>query len=101
MLNEIDEPKVSIVDIEDEDRVKGDILYSVDEVPRWYLCILLGIQVFLTIVIAWVFCFTLTAAGALGPTNLTRTDIREEKKYSCPSLGFLIQESRYKIVIKI
>ncbi|XP_076349437.1 uncharacterized protein LOC143246494 isoform X8 [Tachypleus tridentatus] len=44
MLNEIDEPKVSIVDIEDEDRVKGDILYSVDEVPRWYLCILLGIQ---------------------------------------------------------
>ncbi|XP_076349433.1 solute carrier family 23 member 2-like isoform X5 [Tachypleus tridentatus] len=47
MLNEIDELKVSVVDIEDEDRVRGDILYSVDEVSRWYLCIILGIQQFL------------------------------------------------------
>ncbi|XP_076352565.1 uncharacterized protein LOC143247899 [Tachypleus tridentatus] len=47
MLNEIDELKVSVVDIEDEDRVRSDILYSVDEVPRWYLCIILGIQQFL------------------------------------------------------
>ncbi|XP_076349418.1 solute carrier family 23 member 2-like isoform X2 [Tachypleus tridentatus] len=45
--NEVDEAKVSIVDIKNEVRVRGDILYSVDEVPRWYLCILLGIQQYL------------------------------------------------------
>ncbi|XP_022237906.1 solute carrier family 23 member 2-like isoform X2 [Limulus polyphemus] len=46
--DEVDEPKVSIVDIKDEGRVKGDILYKVDETPRWYLCVLLGIQQYLT-----------------------------------------------------
>ncbi|XP_076349439.1 solute carrier family 23 member 2-like [Tachypleus tridentatus] len=45
-------------------------------------------SILLTIVTAWVICFILTAAGALGPTNSARTDLRVETIYSSPWFRF-------------
>ncbi|XP_076352587.1 solute carrier family 23 member 2-like [Tachypleus tridentatus] len=44
----VDEIQASITEVTDEDGIRGDILYTVEEAPRWYLCILLGIQQYLT-----------------------------------------------------
>ncbi|XP_076352603.1 solute carrier family 23 member 2-like [Tachypleus tridentatus] len=44
--------------------------------------------VILTVVTAWVICFILTAADALGPTNSARTDLRVQTMYSSPWFRF-------------
>ncbi|XP_076352590.1 solute carrier family 23 member 1-like [Tachypleus tridentatus] len=40
----VDEPKERKLQPKEEGRFRGNILYTVDEVPRWYLCFLLGFQ---------------------------------------------------------
>ncbi|XP_076349421.1 solute carrier family 23 member 2-like isoform X3 [Tachypleus tridentatus] len=44
--------------------------------------------VILTVVTAWVICFILTAADALGPTNSARTDLRVQTMNSSPWFRF-------------
>ncbi|XP_076352600.1 solute carrier family 23 member 2-like [Tachypleus tridentatus] len=89
----VDELKESIVQSKDKGRVRGDILYTVDEVPRWYLCVVLGIQQYLMMLGSTVACsYLLTPKLCIQESDPARGYITSTI-FFVSGLGTLIQST--------
>ncbi|XP_076349411.1 solute carrier family 23 member 2-like isoform X3 [Tachypleus tridentatus] len=89
----VDEPKESIVQSKDKGRVRGDILYTVDEVPRWYLCVVLGIQQYLMMLGSTVACSYLLTPKLCIPESDPARGYITSTIFFVSGLGTLIQST--------